>query len=604
MGQLIRSWSRPAAWIALALLLFIALPLFVCMPVWIDVSLYDLAACNVLRGGVHYRDLFDTNLPGMLWMHLAVRSVFGWSTEALRLVDIFLFAISVYFLTRILRGARRVSEGEGSAFAYASDSALPIWFAVVCFVFYFSTTEWCHCQRDPWMLPFALGALLLRMQQMDSLADATVSARRLAMRSMLEGLCWGAAFWIKPFVAVPAVFCWTLCALDNKKAGKRLLVDGASLLAGGIIAGIPGIIWLIASGAWTPMWDIFLDWNREYVVATYPVGHRARLLFTRLWPWGCLHVVAIPVGMWLIVSALRNGFNPASLRSEASEPDVIRRPRFVLLAGFYLGWVAQVVFLQKTYDYSLAPLAPLALALLLAVVWPRTPGYLRWSAAAVFALLVLVPNLISVISHPAIVVQNPRVVLQFPLLNPDRLALWVRCWREGSTAEVRDELKLLPWERPSPNWTQLERVRAFLQEQGVQDGELTCYHTTTHPLYLQMHYRPTTPYLHFDMILANFPRHREIIRKQLEQSGQRYVVSDLAAFAMNLTPAQIMAEPSDALPADFPDQWRDVFPWSEPVLFRAGRYVVHRVTGPVVRLLPDKSRSNGEQIHEDRRAIP
>jgi hypothetical protein len=604
MGQLFRSWSCPAAWITLALLLLIALPLFVCMPVWIDASLYDLAARNVLRGGVPYRDLFDTNLPGMLWAHLAVRGLFGWSTEALRLVDIFLFAISVYFLTRFLRGARSVCVGNPDSLAYASGSALPIWFAVVCFIFYLSTTEWCHCQRDPWMLPFALGALLLRRRQMDSLADATVSSRRLALRSGMEGICWGAAFWIKPFVAVPAVVCWALCALDNKKAGKRLLVDGASLFAGGIIAGIPGIIWLIASGAWAPMWDIFLDWNREYVAARYPVRHRAKLMFSRLSPWGSLHVVAIPVAMWLIVWALRTGFNPTSMHPEASKPDVRHRRRYVLLAGFYLGWVAQVVFLQKTYDYSLAPLPPLALTLLLAVVWRRTAGYLRWSAVAVFGLFVLVPNPMPLIRHPAIVVQNPRTLLRFPLLNPDRLALWVRCWMEGSTAEVRDDLKLLPWERPSPNWTQLERVRSFLREQGVQDGELTCYHTTTHPLYLQMNYRPTTPYLHFDMILANFPRHREVIRKQLAESGQGYVVSDLAAVALNLTPAQTIAEPSDALPADFPNQWRDVFPWTEPILFRAGRYVVHRVTSPVVRLFPDKPRTSADQAAEGKRLTP
>jgi hypothetical protein len=81
-------------------------------------------------------------------------------------------------------------------------------------------------------------------------------------------------------------------------------------------------------------------------------------------------------------------------------------------------------------------------------------------------------------------------------------------------------------------------------------------------------------------------------------------VSDLAAYALDLTPVQIMAEPSDALPPDFPDQWRDVFPWSEPILFRAGRYVVHRVTSPVVRLLPDKQRSNADQAAEGKRQVP
>jgi hypothetical protein len=41
--------------------------------------------------------------------------------------------------------------------------------------------------------------------------------------------------------------------------------------------------------------------------------------------------------------------------------------------------------------------------------------------------------------------------------------------------------------------------------------------------------------------------------------------------------------------------WRDVFPWSEPVVFRAGRYVVHRVEGPVRRLLPENYAGRREE---------
>src|SRR5712692_3196119 len=88
------------AWTALCGFLLLCLPLFVCLPLWADVTLYDLAARSVLRGGVHYRDIFDTNLPGMLWLHLAVRAALGWSTEALRLVDISVFALSVLLLAR------------------------------------------------------------------------------------------------------------------------------------------------------------------------------------------------------------------------------------------------------------------------------------------------------------------------------------------------------------------------------------------------------------------------------------------------------------------------------------------------------------------------
>ncbi len=552
MGKLHRSWSRLAAWLGLGLLLLLAVPLFLCMPVWIDASLYDLAAKNVLRGGVPYRDLFDTNLPGMLWLHLLVRGLFGWSTEALRAVDLAFFGLSVWLLARWLR-------------AYPLPTALPAWFGFACFLFYFSTTEWSHCQRDPWMLPFALVALGLRQRQMQVLDNGEILPRRMARLSFVEGISWAAAFWIKPFVALPAILCWLTWAIHARRVlrvpTKIVMVDALALLAGGLLAAVPGILWLMGTGAWPYFWDVFLHWNPEYAGAAEPVPRRLVLLFTRLAPWGMLHVAALPVATW------------ALLRAWFGRPDANGlRKRAGLLAAFYLGWTLQAVFIQKTYDYSLAPLVPLALAVLASELWPGRAFNLRWG-----------------LTWCVVVVFTVFALHGHPVLHTGRLTLWPRCWREGSSAELRDSLKLLPLERFSVSWIELERIREFLVKEGIQDGELTCYHTTTHPLYLQMGFRPTTPYLHFDMVLNNFPKHRELIREQLEASGQRWIVSDLAAFALHLQPDQIRSyRPDDpnALPPAFPKEWQDVFPWNEPIVFRVGRYVVHRVTRPVERLVP------------------
>ena len=67
--------------VCLGALLLLALPLFVAMPLWCDVTLYDVAAWNVLHGGTHYRDVFDTNMPGVVWIHVAVRGLLGWSAR-------------------------------------------------------------------------------------------------------------------------------------------------------------------------------------------------------------------------------------------------------------------------------------------------------------------------------------------------------------------------------------------------------------------------------------------------------------------------------------------------------------------------------------------
>jgi hypothetical protein len=88
------------AWLTLLGLLVTAVPLFLCMPLCNDTTLWDLAARTVMRGGLLYRDLFETNLPGMLVPHVAVRSLFGWRWEALRAADLVMVGGIVALLVR------------------------------------------------------------------------------------------------------------------------------------------------------------------------------------------------------------------------------------------------------------------------------------------------------------------------------------------------------------------------------------------------------------------------------------------------------------------------------------------------------------------------
>src|SRR5208337_806308 len=87
------SASMPAAshrvpslfpWAVLLLLLIAGLPLFICRQIWIDAIHYDLCARKLLHGGAMYRDIFDNNLPGMIWAQTVVRAVLGWRMEMLR----------------------------------------------------------------------------------------------------------------------------------------------------------------------------------------------------------------------------------------------------------------------------------------------------------------------------------------------------------------------------------------------------------------------------------------------------------------------------------------------------------------------------------------
>ena len=86
-STLLRPWR--SVWlprIITAALLVAGIPLFLRMPLWCDLTLYDLAARNLLEGGRHYVDVFDTNLPGFVWVLAGIRAVLGFSSFALRCV--------------------------------------------------------------------------------------------------------------------------------------------------------------------------------------------------------------------------------------------------------------------------------------------------------------------------------------------------------------------------------------------------------------------------------------------------------------------------------------------------------------------------------------
>ncbi|HEX5269284.1 MAG TPA: hypothetical protein VFW33_02300 [Gemmataceae bacterium] len=536
------------AWLALALVLVVNVPLFLCMPLCADATLYDLAARNVLRGGVHYRDVFETNLPGMVWLHAAARSVVGWRPEALRLVDLAVVAAIFWQLARWLR-----LLGLSRTVRVVTVAAL--------FLYYFSLSEWCHCQRDVWMLLPALGALELRRRQLDALTAADAGRGRLLLRGVAEGALWAAAFWIKPFVAVPALACWLVAAglVWRRAPGsrRRLAADLAAVGFGGLVIGGSGVAWLVGTGAWPYFLDVFTNWNPEYLRqgARWPLTDKAALVLSVFKPWGYLNALAVPLALFSVVSALwkRDGATGA-------------RVTLALPGALYLGWLAQVLALQRPFHYCLAPLVPLAVTLLIGGMVSlrrlRAGRRALLSMAALFGGAAFLGYAISL--HPA--------------ASPPRLSLWGRCLREGGTPELRDRLRLVQ-RRFSTDWADLERVADELRRRGAGDGEVTCYHDSTHPLYLELGIEPPTPYLHFGTVLGSFPGHRREVRERLIRSRHRYVVSDL--FMGGLSAGQIDALAPGQIP-DVPGAGPGaVFPWHLPIVFRAGRYAVHEATGEV-----------------------
>lgn len=544
------------------------------MPPWNDVTLHDMVARTILRGGVQYRDVFDTNLPGIDWSMAAVRYCFGWSYEALRAVDL----VVIGAIVAVLGAWVRRCGGTGYAVA---------WFVAAAALFYPFQSEFTHVQRDPWMLLPAVVAAWLRLKQ----TERAGTGHLLFRPAVLEGFVWGLAVWVKPHVVVPALAVWALSAvlLARREPRTRIGADLAGLLLGGILAGIPGVAWLVSSGAWPYFLDIFLKWNPAYLSDSGSLADRWGTVFNCFRPWSLLHFVALPLAgltLWEARFWSRRGGEPAKVLGAPrlylpAERESVANAR-VLLAAFYLAWIAQAVLMQKAFDYVHTPVTFLGMAVLAGQRWCFGFAYLVWFIAigALMNVADAYPGVAAVVR--AIDPNDRRVKLEkHPLADWNIVRLWPRCWTEGGSPELRDKLGQYTDVHCGTKWQELEAVADYLRgvDPPLRPGELNCWHDSTHPLYLMLDLDPATRYMHYGTAFGIKPKRAEIA-ETVRKSSQKYVVSDLLRTTWD---KRAVYEPeswraSDPLPVWLPAVERQKFPWNQPVVFRSGRYVVHKIT--------------------------
>jgi hypothetical protein len=128
-------------------------------------------------------------------------------------------------------------------------------------------------------------------------------------------------------------------------------------------------------------------------------------------------------------------------------------------------------------------------------------------------------------------------------------------------------------------WTELEQVSNYLRSQGVADGDVLCFDATTGRLQLQLGLSQPTRYIYASVYLTCFVQHRETIYKELMAGAKRYIVTD------SLDPNRYDTKPGAApiarwviMSTEYPPNYPDWWPYSEPVVFSSGRYQVHEVS--------------------------
>lgn len=526
-----QSWrlaSEVSAVVTLAVTLLACVPLFLRMGVWGDTTLFDLAARTLLRRGHCYQDIFFHGPPGMIWAQLAVRTLVGWSSVGLRAADLVIFSAVVWLL------ARGVQPRD-------LPRAASVWIAATLFLLYFSGTEWAHCQTDGWMLLPALGALWLRQRQASALADAATLGRILLRRSLAEGVLWGLAFLIKPFVAFPAVLCLLVTAVPSARALRgrgatlRLVSDGAGVLAGGMLVGVASVTALYLTADWSAfLAAAFGGWNSDYTGQSLDWLTRSKdAILASQWPWSAVYLAAIPVAVWLVVAALRRRPGPAA--GAGGEP------RLALLAAFFLGWFFQANYLQKQFEYQTLP------ALLPA--WALVLGWFNRLAPRAAATAVL----------PAVAVV---ALVSEPLLTADRLRLWRDCWVSADSDRLKDELARNQTVGLPP-WRDLRGVIQYLQKQGAKDREVTCWHFSTIAVLTETGLEPSSRFVFPSSQLDFFPRFRKTILDETMNGPQRFVVLDQGAMTLNPQQNAILR--------------RYFLPPRGTLVFHANRFVVLRV---------------------------
>jgi len=528
--------DRPARLIALSVLvviLILAVPQFLRMPLTNDPVYYDLQAKNVLNDGVLYRDMVEPNLPGVVWLHIAVRSLLGDSSEAIRAADLLIFAGSVL----VLCGAIIRTGGRASTALCAACGM---------FWCYLSLAEWSQVQRDPWLLLPAGIAMWLRERQIGRMrrAESTVS---LFLFGLLEGIVWGMGVWIKPHIMIPAAIVWFLSAWLARRV-TRSLVDLAGLVLGGLIVGAIGIMWLVRTGAWPYFWDTLTVLNPTYVAG---VRREWKLSFFlgmcgRFLPWVLLYLPIIPLTLTWLNQSLRNASQVKGDRPTECTND----ERRALWSALFLGWMLQAMFLQILFDYVHVPCLILAIALFAMWYAKQPAAVLRWTS---FGLAV-------------------AALIMSPLAWPHRLTLWPRCLSEASGPELRNQLRRIA----DPDWEDLEQVARFLQEQNVATGDVVCYNNHLIHLYPRLGIQPKVRFVYQATWQLYLKSHIQEIQQDLLEHRPRYIISDLHAAGLSDAIARADGPRGPlSLPAEFPAEGRRLFPWRYPIVFRAGAYLVH-----------------------------
>jgi 4-amino-4-deoxy-L-arabinose transferase-like glycosyltransferase len=297
----------------------IALPV-ITYPLGRDQGEFATIGRGILDGRIPYVDLWNPKPPAVFYVYGLAMTLFGRTTEALRVIDLLLFpplAAALYWI------GRRIASGR-----------VGLWAALVFGVFYFTETFWTLTQNDGIaVLPMTL-AVVYALKAADG-------GKRSWLWAFGAGALSAGTIWFKyPYVLFVGVVIFAYAWVRARSVMPLSRRDIFAFAGGGLLVGGGGIAYLIGIGAW----DALVESAR--VTASYTaqgIGDVGEAMGTALgfrWQhWGALAVLAL-IGLAYVFRR----FN---------------RHSFWWIAVIWLMASAAMMLVQlKFYDYHWLPMLP------------------------------------------------------------------------------------------------------------------------------------------------------------------------------------------------------------------------------------------------------
>lgn len=327
--------------------LMLALPI-ITYPLGRDQGMYANIAQAIREGGLPFIDMWDIKPPAIYYVYAVQISLLGAVPVALRAIDVFAAPFTMFALYSLTRAA------------FNRDAAR--WSMLLFPVFYFTETFASLTQSDSLVILPMTWAVLSAFRA----GHSRGGSRRALGWSFACGVLCALVIWFKHYyvlfaVALAAAHLWQRQRASSQTSAARrhpLLFEIAAFVAGGLVIGLPSLIYFASSGILAEML-IVAQGTQQYNAQAFTSldafwTQMSNYVNFRWWHWGplLLLVLSLPISNRLLE---RTEGTVLSAHSVAGEHGT--KP-WALIFLWLVAGLTFVIVQAKGFDTHWLPLLP------------------------------------------------------------------------------------------------------------------------------------------------------------------------------------------------------------------------------------------------------